>query len=103
MQTRLHLSSNPSAVKVAERKRDSESTPPAPTVDVALPAGAEPASLRIRQAHTVIANLLLEDDLEHENGLLLGSVTVDLNEILLELDRISGLQRMFEAVMLDAP
>lgn len=98
MQLKLHLSSSPSAVSLAERKPES-AKPEARAVTLGTMVTPRLASVRIREAREAIADIVLEDDMEHENGLLLSSVAVDLNEILLELDRLSGLQRMFEAVM----
>lgn len=77
---------------------------PALTVSATeLAANTEPASRRIRRAHQILGDLLLADDFEHEHGLLIGVVAEQLNRILLELDQMSGLQRMFELWVQDAP
>jgi hypothetical protein len=105
MQTRLHLSSNPNVVRVAELRRESESTSTLPALDTVAPlARAEPpASVRIRQARQLLEHLVLEDEFESDNGLLLGAVAESLNEMLLELDHLAGLNRMFELWVKDAP
>jgi hypothetical protein len=72
-------------------------------VERRISADGEPASARIRRAHGLLADLLSEDEFEHENGLLLGAVSEPLNRILLELDQISGMQRLFELWVQDAP
>ena len=71
-------------------------------VERRISADVEPASARIRRAHGLLRDLLSEDEFEHENGLLLGAVAEGLNRILLELDQISGLQRLFELWVQDA-
>lgn len=98
----LHLFTNQNAVSTAGRKAGTENDRPlritaAHVVDEVRP------SARIRHVRGLIENLLLEDDLEHENGLLMSSVAYDLNRLVVELDQIAGLQHMFELWVQDAP
>jgi hypothetical protein len=106
MQPKIHPFSNRSAVRIVEKRVDGENS----QLVLALPLGAssrterrEPASARIRQAHQVLADLLLVDEMGYGGDLLLGAVAESLNEMLLELDQISGLQRLFELWVEDAP
>jgi hypothetical protein len=88
-----------SAVRIVERKADSENV----QLALALKPISAPASVRIRQARQALEDLVLEDELETENGLLLSAVAYELNGILLELDQLAGQQRMFELWIQDAP
>lgn len=96
MRNKLHLSSNRNAVKVAESEPVIEKT--ASAASAGLP-GAEPASLRIRRLRDAVRDLLLDDDLEHENGLLLSGVAAELNELLDTFDRLASMQKFFECLM----
>lgn len=63
----------------------------------------ESASAQIRLVRGILADLLLKDDFAFENTLLLSAVSEDLNRIVLELENLAGLQRMFELWVSDAP
>ena len=102
----LHLFTNQNAVSTAGRKEATENaTNEAPLRITAarVVERTERPSARLRHVRGLIEDLLLEDDLEHENGLLMSSVEYDLNRIVIELDQISGLQHMFELWVEDAP
>lgn len=99
MQPKLHLSSSLSAVRIVEHAPAGENVP---VSGLATPA-APSASVRIRQARQLLEDLVLEDDLDGDNGLLLTAVAFELNRILLELEQFAGLQRMFELWVQDAP
>lgn len=100
MQPKIHHSSSRSGASIAAPEAETESKQMVLELRaISASAGTEPPSARLRVVREMLADLVLEDDLDQGNGLLLSSVAVDLNEILLELDRLSGLQRMFEAVM----
>ena len=96
----LHLFTNQNAVSTAGRKAGTENEAP---LRITAAHVVEHPSARIRHVRGLIENLLLEDDLEHENGLLMSSVEYDLNRIVVELDQIAGLQHMFELWVEDAP
>jgi hypothetical protein len=68
-----------------------------------LPAGSKPASARIRQVSALVGDLLLDDDLELDKGLLMGTVAERLDSLRLELEELAGQQHMFELFMNDAP
>jgi len=107
----LHLFTNQNAVSTAGRKEATENaTNEAPlritaarVVDERPVERVERPSTRLRRVRGLIEDLLLEDDLEHENGLLMSSVEYDLNRIVVKLDQIAGLQHMFELWVEDAP
>ena len=102
----LHLFTNQNAVSTAGRKEATENaTNEAPLRITAarVVERVERPSARLRRVRGLIEDLLLEDDLEHENGLLMSSVEYDLNRIVVELDQIAGLQHMFELWVEDAP
>jgi len=102
----LHLFTNQNVVSTAGRKEATENatneTPLRITAARVVERRERPSS-RLRRVRGLIEDLLLEDDLEHENGLLMSSVEYDLNRIVIELDQISGLQHMFELWVEDAP
>jgi len=100
----LHLFTNQNVVSTAGRKEATENaTNETPLRITAAKIVVERPSARLRRVRGLIEDLLLEDDLEHENGLLMSSVEYDLNRIVIELDQISGLQHMFELWVEDAP
>jgi len=100
----LHLFTNQNVVSTAGRKAGTENaTNEAPLRITAAKIVVERPSARLRRVRGLIEDLLLEDDLEHENGLLMSSVEYDLNRIVVELDQIAGLQHMFELWVEDAP
>jgi hypothetical protein len=88
-----------SVARIVERKADSESA----QLALELKPISALASIRIRQARQLLEDLVLEDELDTENGLLLSAVAYELNGILLELDQLAGQQRMFELWIQDAP
>lgn len=103
MQTRLLPFSSLNAVRIVEKEAVSENAtavPPAATAPTP-PALAEPASARIRRASKLLEDLLLEDDLGSIS--LIGQASEGLNRILLELDQVAGVQRLFELWIQDAP
>jgi hypothetical protein len=105
MQHKIHPFSSRSAVRIVEKRVDGENSQLVLALPVGASSRAEPvrASARIRQAHQVLADLLLVDEMGYGGDLLLGAVAESLNEMLLELDQISGLQRLFELWVEDAP
>jgi hypothetical protein len=102
MPSNLHLFTNQNAVSTAGRKAGTENNE-ALRITATTTRVVERPSARIRHVRGLIENLLLEDDLEHENALLLSAAADELNRILLELDTIAGLQHMFELWVQDAP
>jgi hypothetical protein len=101
MQSKLHLSSNRNAVKVAEPEPASGKLAIGASVE---PRGTEdtvPASGRLLRLRDAVRDLLLDDDLEHEKVNLLSGVSAELNEVLDTFDRLASMQRYFELVMLD--
>jgi len=105
MQTRLLPFSSLNAVRIVEKEAVSENAtvPPAATAPIpAVPVEErEPASARIRRASKLLEDLLLEDDLGSIS--LIGQASEGLNRILLELDQVAGVQRLFELWIQDAP
>lgn len=94
-----------SAVRIVERKAASDDAQMVLGLahkPISAPARNDAASLRIRQARQLLEDLVLEDEFQTENGLLLAAVSESLSEILLELEQLVGLQRMFELWVQDA-
>jgi hypothetical protein len=102
----LHLFTNQNALSTVGRKAGTEnaaSEAPLRITAARVVERIERPSARLRHVRGLIEDLLLEDDFEHENGLLMSSVEYDLNRIVVELDQIAGSQHMFELWIQEVP
>ena len=78
--SRTDCNRNPSGVSSVEKRKE---------------ISTKSAADRIRQASEILKDLLVDDDLV-SGILLIGPVSESLNEVVMELDNLSGLQNLFE-------
>ena len=65
-------------------------------LQLVAPPAPQSASAEIRRARDLLRDILLRED-ETEETVLVGKVSERLNEIVLDLDNLAGLQDVFDA------
>ncbi len=91
------ISSGPRPSSVSTGRRDCDSRPSAAS-PAAKPSetSAHSASAEILRARDLLRDVLLREDITDET-VLLGEVSAGLNEMVEQLDRLAGLQTIFES------